>query len=86
MFQGSKAPKFQEPTLQRTLYADSTAPKAEIERTLTLLIILLSSMRGMVVDDVQCSCYYLKVPRVRSGLPVFGSLVKGATRAGNGLR
>ena len=44
------------------------------------------SMRGRVVDDVQRSCYYQTVPRVKSGLPVYGSFVGCATRAGDGLR
>jgi hypothetical protein len=39
----------------------------------------LSSMRRTVVDDVQCSCYYQTVPRVKSGLPVHGSPVGCAT-------
>ena len=39
----------------------------------------LSSMRGRVVDDVQLSCYYQKVPRVKSGLHVCGSLLCCAT-------
>jgi hypothetical protein len=33
-----------------------------------------SSMPPTVVDDVQGSCYYQTVPRVKSGLPVHGSL------------
>ena len=40
-------------------------------------------MRGRVVDDVQRSCYYLTVPRVKSGLPVHGSSVRCATCAGD---
>src|SRR5208282_3156923 len=38
-----------------------------------------SSMRWRVVDDVQCSCYYQTVPRVKSGLPVHGGPVGCAT-------
>src|SRR5467141_2591292 len=36
-------------------------------------------MRGRVVDDVRGSCYYQTVPRVKSGLPVYGSPVGCAT-------
>src|SRR5450759_272888 len=36
-------------------------------------------MHGRVVDDVQGSCYYQTVPRVKSGLPVYGSPVACAT-------
>jgi hypothetical protein len=36
---------------------------------------LCSSMRRRVVDDVQGSCYYQTVPRVKSGLPVYGRSV-----------
>jgi len=32
-------------------------------------------MQRGVVDDVQVSCYYQKVPRVKSGLPVHGGLI-----------
>src|SRR5271166_3172663 len=36
---------------------------------------VLTTMRRTVVDDVQGSCYYQTVPRVKSGLPVYGSPV-----------
>ena len=34
-----------------------------------------SEMQSRVVDDVQVSCYYQKVPRVKSSLPVYGGLI-----------
>src|SRR6266852_1803489 len=46
----------------------------------------ISQMRRTVVDDVQGSCYYQTVPRVKSGLPVYGSPVGCATCAGDRLR
>ena len=46
----------------------------------------LSEMRPQVVDDVQVPCYYQKVPRVKSGLPVCGSLICWAVCAGIRLR
>src|SRR5260221_2779847 len=45
-----------------------------------------SSMRRRAVDDVQGSCYYQTVPRVKSGLPVYGSPVGCATCAATGSR
>jgi hypothetical protein len=50
---------------------DEPVQKAE---TLNLLYSHLS-MRRTAVDDVQGSCYYQTVPRVKSGLPVYGSPV-----------
>src|ERR1035437_5997232 len=46
----------------------------------------LFKMRRTPVDDVQGSCYYQTVPRVKSGLPVYGCPVGCATCAGDGLR
>jgi len=46
----------------------------------------LFKMRRTPVDDVQGSCYYQTVPRVKSGLPVYGSPVGCAACAGDGLR
>ena len=43
-------------------------------------------MRRTVVDDVQVACYYLKVPRVTSGLPVYGGLIGWAICAAFRLR
>ena len=43
-------------------------------------------MQPRVVDDVQVSCYYQKVPRVKSGLPVYGGLIGWAVCAGIRLR
>jgi len=45
-----------------------------------------SEMRPRVVDDVQVSCYYQKVPRVKSGLPVYGCLIGWVVCAGIRLR
>ena len=41
-----------------------------------------SEMQPRVVDDVQVSCYYQKVPRVKSGLPVYGGLIGWVVCAG----
>ena len=46
----------------------------------------VSEMRRRAVDDVQLSCYYQKVPRVKSGLPVCGSLLCCATCVGDKFR
>ena len=46
----------------------------------------LRNFETWLVDDVQSSCYYLKVPRVKSGLPVFGSLSGCATCDGSKFR
>ena len=43
-------------------------------------------MQPTVVDDVQVSCYYQKVPRVKSGLPVYGGLIGWAVCTGIRLR
>jgi len=48
--------------------------------------LLFSEMHRRVVDDVQGSCYYQKVPRVKSGLPVYGGLIGWAFCAGIRLR
>jgi hypothetical protein len=60
--------------LQTTRRHGTTPKSVQKAETLNLLYSHLS-MRRTAVDDVQGSCYYQTVPRVKSGLPVYGSPV-----------
>ena len=47
---------------------------------------MFCEMPDAMVDDVQFHCYYLKVPRVKSGLPVGGDLTRHVSSNGDRFR